>query len=194
MTATATAPLARSIVVPGVAHLNVRAIRPGDRDALGALFARMSLKSRHTRFLTSKTEFSPRELTYLTDVDHLCHEALVAIDMRDNSMVAVARYVWTDGRPWTAEVAAEVVDELHGLGIGTALLQLTVKAARGNGFELLRATTLADNNRARALLGKLGFRPSGRSGRELEFALTLGPGRSESPRWGRPDRAGGRLG
>jgi RimJ/RimL family protein N-acetyltransferase len=174
VTATATAPRARSIAVPGDTRLGVRAVTSGDRDALGALFARMSLESRHMRFLTSKTNFSPRELTYLTDVDHLCHEAFVAIDERDGAIVAVARYVWIDDRPWTAEVAAEVVDDLQGLGIGTALAQLTVKAARDNGFELLRATTLADNHRARALLCRLGFRPTSRSGRELEFALALG--------------------
>lgn len=173
MTTTATAPRARSIAVPGNVRLAVRAVTVGDRDALGALFARMSRESRHMRFLTSKTEFSPRELTYLTDVDHLCHEAFVAIDERDGSMVAVARYVWIDDRPWTAEVAAEVVDDLQGLGIGTVLAQLTVKCARDNGFELLRATTVADNNRARALLRRLGFRPTRRSGRELEFALAL---------------------
>jgi RimJ/RimL family protein N-acetyltransferase len=173
VTATAAAPRARSIAVPGDVRLDLRAVSTGDRDALGALFARMSLESRHMRFLTSKTAFSQRELIYFTDVDHLCHEAFVAIDERDGSMVAVARYVWIDDRPWTAEVAAEVVDELQGLGIGTALAQLTVNAARDNGFELLRATTLADNNRARALLCRLGFRPTRRSGRELEFVLTL---------------------
>jgi RimJ/RimL family protein N-acetyltransferase len=173
VTATATAPRARSIPVPGGVRLAVRAVSTGDRDALGALFARMSLESRYMRFLTSKTDFSPRELTYLTDVDHLCHEAFIAIDERDGSIVAVARYVWIDDRPWTAEVAAEVVDDLQGLGIGTALARLTVKAARDNGFELLRATTLADNNRARTLLRRLGFRPTRRSGRELGFALAL---------------------
>jgi RimJ/RimL family protein N-acetyltransferase len=173
VTATATAPRARSIAVPGDVRLGVRTVTSGDRDALGALFARMSLESRHMRFLTSKTDFSLRELTYLTDVDHLCHEAFAAIDERDGSIVAVARYVWIDDRPWTAEMAAEGVDDLQGLGIGTVLAQLTVKAARDNGFELLRATTLADNHRARALLRRLGFRPTRRSGRELEFALAL---------------------
>ena len=173
MTATAITPRARSITVPGGVRLGVRAVTSDDRDALSALFARMSLESRHMRFLTSKTDFSSRELTYLTDIDHLCHEAFAAIDERDGSMVAVARYVWVDDQPWTAEVAAEVVDELQGLGIGTALTRVTVQTARDNGFELLRATTLADNRRARALLGRLGFRPTARAGRELEFALAL---------------------
>jgi RimJ/RimL family protein N-acetyltransferase len=173
VTAAAIAPRARSIAVPGDVRLGVRAVTSDDRDALGVLFARMSLEARHMRFLTSKTDFSWHELTYLTDIDHLCHEAFAAIDERDGSMVAVARYVWVDDHPWTAEVAAEVIDELQGLGIGTALTRLTVKAARDNGFELLRATTLADNTRARALLSRLGFRPTGRSGREREFALAL---------------------
>jgi RimJ/RimL family protein N-acetyltransferase len=173
MTTTATKPRVRSLAVAGGLRLTVRAIAAGDRDAQSVLLARMSDASRHMRFLTSKSEFSPRELAYFTDIDHFCHEALVAIDERDGSMVAVARYVWIDGRPRTAEVAAEVVDDLQGLGIGTALAQLAIKRARDNGFELLRATTLAENNPARALLRTLGFRPIRRSGRELDFTLAL---------------------
>ena len=162
-----------SITVAGGLRLAVRSVTAADRDAQGALFARMSQESRHMRFLSSKSEFSLHELAYLTDIDHLCHEALAAIDERDGAMVGVARYVWIDDRPRTAEMAAEVVDDLQGLGIGTALAELTVKRAHDNGFELLRATTLADNHRTRALLRTLGFRPTGRSGREFEFALAL---------------------
>lgn len=173
MTTMATEPRVRSLAVAGGLRLTVRPIAAADRVAQSVLLARMSEQSRHMRFLTSKSEFSPRELAYFTDVDHLCHEALVAIDERDGSMAAVARYVWIEDRPRTCEVAAEVADDLQGLGIGTALAQLTVKRAHDNGFELLRATTLAANNRARALLSRLGFRPIGRSGRELEFALAL---------------------
>lgn len=173
MTTTVTEPRVRSLAVATGLRLTVRAIAAGDRDAQSVLLTRMSEASRHMRFLTSKTDFSPRELAYFTDIDHLCHEALVAIDERDGSMVAVARYVWIDDWPRTSEVAGEVVDDLHGLGIGTALAELTVMRAHDNGFELLRATTLSDNDRGRALLRRLGFRPTRRSGREIEFTLAL---------------------
>jgi protein lysine acetyltransferase len=173
VTATPTAPPVRSITAAGGLRFVVRAVAAGDRDAQGALFARMSDDARHMRFLTPKREFSTRELVFFTDVDHLCHEAFAAIDERDGSMVAVARYVCLDGHPSVAEVAAEVVDDLRGIGVGTALAELAIQGARANGIELLMATTLADNSRARALLHTLGFRVTKRSGRELELAMQL---------------------
>jgi RimJ/RimL family protein N-acetyltransferase len=105
-----------------------------------------------------------------SDAQERAHIGRVGVDAGQKR---VAKAKPATGRRRCPELAAEVVDELQGLGIGTALARLTVKAARDNGLELLRATTLADNNRARGLLRGLGFRPMRRSGRELEFALPL---------------------
>ncbi len=65
---------------------------------VAALFDRMSAASRCRRYLTSKEQLSPRELRLLTDVDHVRHEAVAAVDTRDGSIVAIARYVQCDGR------------------------------------------------------------------------------------------------
>ena len=62
-------------------------------------------------FLLPKCELTPRELTFVTDIDHLNHEAIAAVDQRDNSMVGVARYVRDADRP-------EVADPVQRMGSG----------------------------------------------------------------------------
>ena len=140
---------------------------------MASLFERLSPESRRRRFLGAKPQLSPRELTYLAAVDHCWHEALVAVDWRDGSIVGVARYAGVHERPGTADTAIVVVDELQRKGIGTALSRRLINRARENGFELLVATTLWDNRAARALLRRLGFRPCMSQGDEIELELQL---------------------
>jgi RimJ/RimL family protein N-acetyltransferase len=153
-----------------LAGLVVRPIDPADRDALAAAFARLSPESRRRRFLGPKPKLTARELTYLTDVDHISHEALVAIDDADGSIVAVARYA---GGP-RADMAVTVADERQGRGIGGALAARIVRAARANGIGSLTATALWENGPALALMRRLGFRAVGSGDGWLEFRLELG--------------------
>lgn len=92
------------------AILQVRPIRADDRDGLQAAFRRLGPESRYRRFLTAKQELTEAELTWLTDVDHRDHEALVAVDDH-GELVGVARYIRLADRPATAEVAVTVVDQ-----------------------------------------------------------------------------------
>src|SRR5918993_1321207 len=71
--------------------LEVTPLERGDDTALADLFARMSDESRRRRYLAVKPRLTTRELAYLTDVDHVTHEALAAVDERGR-LVAVARY------------------------------------------------------------------------------------------------------
>jgi RimJ/RimL family protein N-acetyltransferase len=152
------------------------AIRPLDRRdaaAIADLFARLSPESRRRRYLGPKHELSSNELTYLTDIDHVEHEALAAIDPRDGSIVGVARYAEWDGRPGVADVAVEVADELHGAGIGTVLTSRLIDRAEENGIAALTAVTLWENGPARALLRRAGFHPVGSHGGEIDYELTV---------------------
>jgi RimJ/RimL family protein N-acetyltransferase len=154
-------------------RLSLRQIGRADRDGLATLFARLSLESRHRRFLSPKRELTPRELAYFTDIDHFNHEAIAAIDQRDGSIVGVARYVRDADRAGLAEVAIEVADAFQRMGIGTALASRTVQCARANGYTLLTATTLWENRPARGLLRRHGFRARHSRGGEIEYELTL---------------------
>jgi RimJ/RimL family protein N-acetyltransferase len=155
--------------------LRLRPLGSDDRDGVAELFARLSPESRYRRFLSPKRELTPRELAYLTDIDHLHHEALAAVDQRDDSIVGVCRYVHVADRPQVADLAVEVADELQNMGIGTALARHTVQRARDNGFALLTATTLSENRPARALLRRLEFRAHARNGSQIELELKLDP-------------------
>jgi RimJ/RimL family protein N-acetyltransferase len=156
-------------------RLRFRPLSSDDRDRLAGLFDRLTFESRRRRFLSPKLALTTRELAYLTDIDHVAHEAIAAVDQRDDSIVGVARYVRVPDRPGEAEVAAEVADDIHRMGVGTELAVRLVDRARANGITLLTATTLWENRPARALLRRLGFRARASHGAEIELELTLNP-------------------
>ena len=89
------------------------------------------------------------------------------------SIAGVARYVHVPRRPGVADVAAEVADDLHNLGIATALAGLTIERVRANALTTLTATILWDNRPARALLQRLGFRARRSAGTTIELELDL---------------------
>jgi RimJ/RimL family protein N-acetyltransferase len=150
----------------------MRPIDPSDRAGLAQLFERLSSRSRYRRFLTPKPTLSPRELNFLTDVDHVTHEALVAVDLREGAIVGVARYVH-DGGDGSAEIAVEVADDVHNQGIGSALVDRTIARAAANGFARLTAMTLWENAPARSLMRRFGFRPVAANGPTISLELAL---------------------
>jgi RimJ/RimL family protein N-acetyltransferase len=139
------------------ARLRVRPIVPADREPLADAFARMSDRSRRQRFLGPKPRLSARELEHLTDVDHVTHEALIAIDETTGQIVGVGRYATGDGGA-AADMALAVVDDWQRRGIGHGLALRLLERACANGIERLTGSALADNVRVRALLERLGFR------------------------------------
>ena len=154
-------------------RLRLRPLTREDRDGLLSLFHRLSEESRWRRFMSPKPSLAPRELDYMTDIDHVAHEAFAAVDERDGSLVGVARYVRHTGTETTAELAVEVADELQRRGIGTALCMRVIERAQENGFTVLTATALWSNQPARRLLRNLGFLARRSQGREIELALVL---------------------
>jgi RimJ/RimL family protein N-acetyltransferase len=138
--------------------LRIRPVTPGDRGRLADMFERLSRDSRYQRFLHPKHRLSDEELDFFTDVDHLYHEALAAVDPTDGSFVGVARYATIGGGTETADVAFEVVDEWQGRGIGTMLVRRLLERAAENGVTDFIALTLSENAPARALLKRMGFR------------------------------------
>ena len=137
------------LVLADGTRLRLRPLGSEDRDGVAALFARLSPDSRFRRYHGPKPALAPRELTYLTNVDHRRHEALAAIDRRDGSIIGVSRYVAQAEDPHVAHLAIEVADDVQGIGIGTLLARLIVDRAERNGFDRLVASTLWDNQPAR---------------------------------------------
>jgi RimJ/RimL family protein N-acetyltransferase len=132
----------------------VRPIEPGDRERLRRGFERLSFESRYRRFLSAMPQLSESQLSYLIDVDHHDHEALIAIDPASGEAVAVARYVRTN--PDAAECAVTVADDWQGRGLGTAMLELLAGRAREEQIVRLHALVLADNEQMLDLLQHVG--------------------------------------
>ncbi|HEY2603263.1 MAG TPA: GNAT family N-acetyltransferase [Thermoleophilaceae bacterium] len=173
--------------------LHVRPIEPTDRGALATAFARLGSSSRMRRFLGPKHELSERELSYLTELDHETHEALVALDGED--IVAVARYAaWPSDSRESAELAMVVLDSWQRRGIGLALTAQVIARAAGNGFCRLTATTFGDNLPSRALLGRLGFEPASSGDGLVSYELGLPAAHRRRPAPGEPVRPLMRLG
>jgi GNAT superfamily N-acetyltransferase len=151
----------------------VRPIEPGDRDGLAAAFEKLSADPHMHRLLGPKRRLSDRELGYLTEVDHVTHEALVALDGQGH-IVGIARYA---ARPSSsresAELAVVVLDGWQRRGIASTLAARLVGRARGNGFSTLTATAFGDSMAARSVLGRLGFRPVGSADGILAYQLDL---------------------
>jgi protein lysine acetyltransferase len=155
------------------ALLRVRPIVPADREPLADAFARLGDRSRHQRFLGPKPRLSARELDYLTDVDHVRHEALVAIDEATGQIVGVGRYATDTGGGVEAGMALAVTDAWQQRGIGHGLAVRLIARARANGITRLTGSTLVDNVRARSLLARLGFRVSAVNGDVLDVELDV---------------------
>jgi GNAT superfamily N-acetyltransferase len=176
------------------ARLRVRPIVPADREPLADAFDRLSDRSRRQRFLAPKPRLSARELDYLTDVDHVTHEALVAIDETTGDIVGVGRYATGGAGGAAADMALAVVDAWQRRGIGHALAVRLVERARANGITRLTGTALADNLLVRALLDRLGFRVRSVSAGVVEVELDVPlarPSRPPRPRYRGAPRTSG---
>lgn len=136
--------------------LEVRPIAPDDKQALLEGFERLGEQSRYRRFLTPHGTLTPAELTYLTEVDHHDHEALVATDPVTGEGVGVARYVRSSEDPAVAELAVAVVDDWQGRGVGTRLVSALAERARQEGITSFTALVLAENEPMLSLLEELG--------------------------------------
>jgi RimJ/RimL family protein N-acetyltransferase len=142
----------------------LRQIRPADAPRLAQGVSRLSPASRYLRFQRTLAELSESELRYLTEVDHLDHEAIVAIDGAhpERPGVGVARYIREPYQPEVAEAAITVADEYHGQGAGTLLLGALAARAAANGIEVFRSYVVDGNHAMLEVFDHLGAR------RELE--------------------------
>jgi GNAT superfamily N-acetyltransferase len=125
----------------------VRPIRPEDRWRIAEGLKLLSTRTKYLRFHTDIDAFTDEQLTYLTEVDHHDHEALVALDPEDPEAPgwAVARYVRLGSDPSVAEAAVTVIDSMQGRGLGTILLRRLAAAAIANGIRTFRNYVLAEN-------------------------------------------------
>lgn len=140
-------------LAPGIEIL-IRPIQPDDKRLLTSSFEKLSSQSKYQRFFSPVERLSEKDLEYLTEVDHVNHEALIAIDPDDGDLVGVARYVRIEP-PNRAEIAVIVSDHWQGRGLGNVLLEGLVARARAAGIDEFLAVVLRSNEEARTLFENL---------------------------------------
>jgi GNAT superfamily N-acetyltransferase len=136
--------------------IEVRPIQPDDRQALADGIQQMSPESRYRRFFSPVARLTEAQLTYLTDVDHHDHEALVAMEPGTERGIGVARFIRSDSDPEIAEFAVAVADDWHERGVGTALIHRLTQRAREEGITRFSGTILEENRPMLELVEELG--------------------------------------
>ncbi|HEY7345202.1 MAG TPA: GNAT family N-acetyltransferase [Gaiella sp.] len=131
--------------------LVVRPLRNGDVETVAAVFDRLGERSRRARFNGPKPRLSPAELDHLATVDATRHVLVGYLD-GDEHPVALARLV-REGS--SAEIAFEVADEHHRVGIGSALTAELLADARAAGITEVTALVASDNTAAVGVLRRV---------------------------------------
>jgi ribosomal protein S18 acetylase RimI-like enzyme len=131
--------------------LVVRPLPNGDVETVAAVFDRLGERSRRARFNGPKPRLSPAELDHLATVDATRHVLVGYLD-GDEDPVALARLV-REGS--SAEIAFEVADEHHRLGIGSALTAELLADARAAGITEVTALVASDNTAAVGVLRRV---------------------------------------
>lgn len=126
-------------------RVQIRALRPDDRDALIAAVGHASAQSLYRRFHGAKRSFSDREVGYFVNVDFVDHVALVAAADEGGQSVIVGGTRYIVVQPGKAEVAFTVVDRYQGQGIGASLMRHLAAIARAAGVKELIAEVLPEN-------------------------------------------------
>jgi RimJ/RimL family protein N-acetyltransferase len=126
-------------------RVEIRSLRPDDRDEFIAAIARTSVESFRRRFFVPKRSFTDQEADFFLNVDFITHVALIAVVEEDGRPVIAGggRYILV--RPGEAEIAFAVVDQYQARGVGGALLRGLMALARAAGLERLTAEVLPEN-------------------------------------------------
>jgi RimJ/RimL family protein N-acetyltransferase len=155
-------------------RIEIRPIRSDDREALAEGIRRLSPESRYRRFFSPIERLSDEQLSYLTDVDHHDHEALVAVEPETERGIGVARFVRSESDAEVAEFAVAVADDWHNRGVGSALIQRLTERAREEGIRRFSGSILEENRAMLELADELGdVRVRDRSAGAVEIEVEL---------------------
>ncbi len=139
----------------------IRPIRADDAAYMAAFHAGLSLRSVYQRYFhlsSLEQRITHSRLALTCRVDPAAGMALVAEHVTaDGSLevLALGRLKYTE--PGAAEIALLVIDRWQGLGLGRAVMQHLVAAARMLGLHRLHGDMLADNDAMRAVVRHAGF-------------------------------------
>ena len=138
--------------------MEIRALKPQDRDDLMAAVDRTSSDSLYRRFFAVRRHFTETEESFYLNVDFVSHVALIAVADENGRPIIIAGGRYVVGEPGQAEVAFTVVDKYQGRGVGAALLRHLAVIARQAGLRELVAYVLPDNRAMLKVFEKSGLK------------------------------------
>ena len=138
-------------------RIEIRALRPTDRDELQSAVGRMSDESIRRRFFAPKRHFSEREIEFYVNVDFVNHVALAAVLHVDERAVIVGGGRYIVIAPGVAEVAFGIDDAHQGRGLGALLMKHLIAIARDGGLRQLVAEVLPGNAAMLSVFKKAGL-------------------------------------
>src|SRR5215472_6557567 len=142
------------VVLRDGSTVQVRAVRPEDRDWLERFLSGLSQESRIFRFFTPVKDLAWAARRFV-DVDHRDRHSLVAQRGDDGEIVGHGYYALE--KPGQAEVALEVADRLHGMGLGTILIGHLAAHAAAQGITTFTAEVMTENHRMLTVFRESGF-------------------------------------
>jgi ribosomal protein S18 acetylase RimI-like enzyme len=154
--------------------IEIRAVRPDDKDDMLAAIGRTSAESLRRRFFVVKRGFSQNEIDFFVRIDFRDHVALIALADEDGrpTIVGGGRYVVVE--PGSAEVAFIVIDGYQRQGIGSHLMRHLAGIARDAGLMELIAEVLPENTAMRKVFSRFGFKPTpSREPQVIHLAMQL---------------------
>jgi len=138
-------------------RIEIRALRPTDRDELQSVVGRMSDESIRRRFFAPKRHFSEQEIEFYVNVDFVNHVALAAVLHVDERAVIVGGGRYIVIAPGVAEVAFGIDDAHQGRGLGALLMKHLIAIARDGGLRQLVAEVLPGNAAMLSVFKKAGL-------------------------------------
>ena len=131
--------------LPNGQRVEIRALRPTDREGMLTAVGQTSTQSLYRRFFTVRRHFSEAETSFFLNLDFVSHVALGAVAEEGGKpfIAGGGRYIVI--KPGQAEVAFAVVDQFQGQGIGGALLRHLSSLARKAGLHEFVAEVLPEN-------------------------------------------------
>lgn len=138
--------------------LIIRPIRPEDAESERRFVRDLSDQAKKFRFMHALDELSPTMLARFTQIDYDREMALVAFTLEEGRPVqqGVARYS-INRDDASCEFAIVVSQKRRNQGIGTALMNALIEAARKHGLTVMEGTVLAENKKMLILMEELGF-------------------------------------
>jgi acetyl coenzyme A synthetase (ADP forming)-like protein len=163
------------VVLRDGSTVHVRPAAPHDLESMHSFLAGLSPESRRLRYFSGGVNLEWAADAAVTAARPASY-GVVATRGGDGRIVAHASYV--GARQGRAEVAFEVADEIHGMGIATTLLAHLAEAAVADGIDWFDAQVLPENHAMIEVFRESGFDVRTRSLAgviEVQFPTELSP-------------------